>query len=126
MPPATTRSTEISQLLGLAQRAGHVVRGTEAVRGALRDGRARLVVLADDASPTQVKKIEGLIRGRDVPVARVASRSELGMALGAAPLASVAVTDEGFAHRLLDELQSEAARLHRAPTVPGDRQTYAG
>lgn len=122
--PARSRKT--LQLLGLAHRAGHVVRGTDAVRGALREGRVSLVLMADDASPTQLAKIDGWIRSGDVPARRIGGRSEIGAALGAGPLSVVGVTERGFSRRILEELDAAAARSDRGPTAPGDRQTYAG
>jgi hypothetical protein len=52
------------QLLGLARRAGGVATGTEAVRDAVRRGQARLVLLAGDASPVQLDKVEKALSRR--------------------------------------------------------------
>jgi ribosomal protein L7Ae-like RNA K-turn-binding protein len=92
------------ELLGLAQRAGAVERGVDAARRAVRDGRARLVLIADDASATQLKKIMGLLEHRPVPRRRVADRAALGAALGAPPLSAVAITRREFAESLLSRL----------------------
>ena len=58
MSPRKTR-TDVPGFLGLAHRAGVVVRGTGAVREALRRDEAFLVILAEDASPTQATPWEG-------------------------------------------------------------------
>jgi ribosomal protein L7Ae-like RNA K-turn-binding protein len=107
MSPASRRS-ETLDLLGLAQRAGAVVRGTEAVRNALRAGRVHLVVTAGDASPGQLGKIEGLLLKRGIPRIVSESRTRLGAALGAPPLSAAGVTDKGWAVRLQREPNASA------------------
>lgn len=102
MSPRSAR-TELLQLLGLAQRAGAVVRGTDAVRRALRAGRVHLVLTAADASQVQLDKLEGLLRQRGVPRIIPGDRERLGTALGAPPLTAAGVTQERWAARLLEE-----------------------
>jgi ribosomal protein L7Ae-like RNA K-turn-binding protein len=100
---------EALSLLGLARRAGVVARGSEATRRALREGRARLVLYAGDASETQLAKIEKLVGARGVRSLRVADRELLGAALGGPPLTAVAVTDEPMAEELARRLLGSAA-----------------
>jgi ribosomal protein L7Ae-like RNA K-turn-binding protein len=97
-------SSEALRLLGLARRAGAVAAGTQRTRQALGSGAAKLVVLAGDASPVQVQKLEGLIRRRAVPRAVLADRAALGAAVGAPPLTAVAVTDARLAEQMLRRL----------------------
>jgi len=94
----------LSGLLGLARRAGYVVAGAAATRDAVRTGRALLVVIAEDAAPGQAEKVEKLLRHGRVPVRRLATRAALGAAVGQPPLTAVALTDQGFAARILDWL----------------------
>ena len=48
----------MSNLLGLAQRAGRIISGEELVK-AIQDGcKAKLVLLAHDAGPNLTKKIQ--------------------------------------------------------------------
>lgn len=79
------------------------MRGTEAVRTALRDGEAFLVLLAGDASETQKKKIVGLLEHRGVPSAVLGTREDLGRAVGGPPLSAVALTQRGFAARFIED-----------------------
>jgi len=95
-------------LLGLARRAGAVVPGTVAVREAVREGRARLVVLAADASPAQLDKVERTLAGRPAPRVSFGDRSGLGAALGKRPLSAVAVTHPSFARQIVAALQESA------------------
>jgi len=91
-------------LLGLARRAGGAVPGTEAVREAVREGRARLVLLAADASPAQLDKVERTLAGRPAPRVSFGDRSGLGAALGRRPISAVAVTQASLAQRIMAEL----------------------
>jgi ribosomal protein L7Ae-like RNA K-turn-binding protein len=98
-------------LLGLAQRAGAVERGVDAARRAVREGRARLIILADDASATQLRKLTGLLEHRPVPRRRVADRAALGAALGGAPVSAVAITRSEFAESMLRRLPEDAEEM---------------
>lgn len=104
MSNAVNEANRISGLLGLARRAGGVVPGTEAVREAIRAGRARLVLMAQDASPAQSDKVLRTLAGRPAPHASWGSREELGTAVGLAPLSAVAVTNPDLAAEMLEEL----------------------
>lgn len=96
----TSRQAEALALLGLAQRAGAVVKGTRATRLALRKGEARLVVMAADGSRTQREKVLPLAEARKVPLRVLGDRAALGKALGGGPLTAVAVTRSGFAKKI--------------------------
>jgi len=102
-----SRRSEALALLGLAQRAGVVVKGTEATRDALRKGLARLVVLASDGSDSQQGKVLPLAQARGVPCERLGSMVELGKAVGSGPLASAAVTGARFSEEIRKRLGRE-------------------
>lgn len=106
------------EFLGLARRAGATAPGTDATRDAIRSGRARLVLLAGDASETQREKVVRLLRHRSVPSRVVGSRSELGRALGTGPLSAVAVTDPSIARALEERLEG--------PDVGGTHESSGG
>lgn len=97
-------ASRVYQLLGLARRAGAVAHGTEAVREAIRNGEARLVVLAADASPAQLEKVRRTLGNRPVPQASLGDRAALGVAVGVAPVSAVAVTNASLADRVSVEL----------------------
>src|SRR5262245_5575286 len=100
--------SDVLKLLGLARRAGAVAAGTQRARQALESNAARLVLIASDASPVQVKKIEGIIRRAAVPRVVLGDRVTLGAAVGQPPLSAVAVTDARLADEMLRRL-AEAA-----------------
>ena len=100
----TSRRAKALALLGIAQRAGAVVKGTDATRRALRKGEARLVLLAEDGSETQRKKVLPLARAKDVPCKVLGDRAELGGAVGSGSLTVVGVTRPSFAKALQEQL----------------------
>jgi ribosomal protein L7Ae-like RNA K-turn-binding protein len=93
----TSRRAEALALLGLAQRAGAVVKGTQATRRSIRAGEVRLIVVAEDGSETQTKKVLPLARSQGVPWRSLGGRGDLGKAVGSGPLTMVGVTDPAFA-----------------------------
>jgi ribosomal protein L7Ae-like RNA K-turn-binding protein len=101
-----SRKSSAYRLLGLARRAGAVAPGTEAVRRAIREGEARLVLMAGDASRVQLKKIRTTLHDRAIPQVILGDRNTLGAAVGLAPLSAVAVTNRSLADQLIAELDS--------------------
>ena len=94
-------------LLGMARRAGAVASGTGSTRRALREGRARLVLFARDASETQRDKVMKLLRHGKTPRATLGTREALGSAVGSAPVSAVAITDRELAKELVARLGVE-------------------
>ncbi|RID87131.1 YlxQ family RNA-binding protein [Peribacillus asahii] len=87
-------------LLGLANRARKLISGEELVVKEVRSGKAKLVLLASDASKNTEKKISDKCAYYQVPLKRVENRSLLGQAIGKEARVVVAILDEGFAQKL--------------------------
>ena len=104
------RRPEAFRFLGLARRAGAVAPGTDATRRAIRQGEARLVLMARDASGVQLDKIRKELSNRPIPQVILGDRATLGAAIGKAPVTAVAVTSESLATRLLQDLNDAVAR----------------
>ena len=100
-----SRTTSALRLLGLARRAGAVAPGTDAVRRAIREGEAQLVLIAGDASRTQVDKVRTTLHDKAIPQLVLGDRHTLGAALGLGPLTAVAVTSVSLAEKLARELE---------------------
>lgn len=90
-------------LLGLARRAGAVVAGAEAVEEALRRRRVRLLLLAGDAGNDAVRLARAAERQGVllVELGSLAGKDELGRLTGMGSRVLVAVTEQGFAERIL-------------------------
>ncbi|MGD7043722.1 YlxQ family RNA-binding protein [Jeotgalibacillus proteolyticus] len=88
-------------LLGLATRAGKVISGEELVIKEVRNGKAKLVLLAEDASENTAKKITDKSLHYGIPLRRVTDRYTLGHLIGKEARVTIAVLDPGFAKKLI-------------------------
>jgi len=93
---AKRREREGLRFLGLARRAGAVAPGIASARQAVRDGRAKLLVVASDAAAGQMKKIERTLSDRPIPREVLGDRATLGAALGLGPVSAAAITVGSF------------------------------
>ena len=85
--------------LSLAARAGRLATGADNCIDSLKRGKAKLIILASDASSNAVKRAEGMLYGRNIPLCRVDyPKDELAHASGRrGPVALAAIEDEGLA-----------------------------
>lgn len=86
--------------LGMAQKAGKAMSGDLAVRGALKSGKTKLLVIATDTSDATKKELVFLAEEAKVPTIELLTRAELGHVIGKAPRAAVAIMDVNFAKML--------------------------
>ncbi len=94
------------RLLGLARRAGRLVLGSRAVRGAARTGSLAAVLLARDASARARDRIGPLLEARGISMVHCADRASLGDAVGHSPLTVVGITDPAVAHAIVARLET--------------------
>ncbi len=90
-------------LLGIARRAGHIAIGFDAVKAAIADGRAQLVLLAADRSAKTEKELRYTAQDSPCSIRVLAADKEvLAHALGLQkPVAVAAIDDRGFAAAML-------------------------
>ena len=87
----------IQGVLGLAKRAGALAVGTNSVLDAVRNGKAKLVLLANDASENTVKQLNDKASFRCVPLETLGmDRETLGHCIGKENTAAIALLQEGF------------------------------
>jgi ribosomal protein L7Ae-like RNA K-turn-binding protein len=84
-------------LLGLGLRSGNVAVGVEAVRRGLQRDEFACVVMASNASPRAVEKVERLARARRVLVVRGPEADAIGARLGRPPVMAAGVRDRALA-----------------------------
>ncbi|MDO4187824.1 MAG: ribosomal L7Ae/L30e/S12e/Gadd45 family protein [Lachnospiraceae bacterium] len=89
------------QLLSLAQRAGKVQSGEFKTEESVKTGQARLVIIASDASDNTKKRFSNMCDFYNVPIIVYSNKDEIGHFIGREFRASVAVTDEGLANKIL-------------------------
>lgn len=90
---------KLLNLLGIARRAGHVIIGFDAVKAALADNKARLVLLAADCSAKTEKELRFTAQNNPCPILAIdADKARIAASLGMQkPVAVAATDDRGFA-----------------------------
>lgn len=102
---------KVLSMLGLAQKAGKVVSGEFSVEKAVKDGKACLVCVAEDASDNTKKMFRNMCTYYAVPIYIYGEKEILGHCIGKQFRASLAVTDIGFANALQKQLSEESKRM---------------
>ena len=96
---------KVLSLLGLMKKAGAIACGEDNSVDAVRDGKAKALILASDASDNARKRAENLCSGRKLIKLDIeCTKAELAWALGMSGCAMAAVCDLGFAVALVREL----------------------
>ena len=84
----------------LPQKAGKLASGDYAVRSALKNGKAKLLLVAADAAENSKKDMYFMAEMSDTPVVECLTRDELGWAIGKAKRTAVVVLDNSFANMI--------------------------
>ena len=95
-------------LLGLMRRANAIALGEENTGAAMRQGKAKILLIAEDASDNARKRAASFAAGRSAPVVPLPfSKEEIAGRVGVQGCSMAAVTDLGFARALLDLLAAQ-------------------
>ena len=92
-------------LLSISRKGGNLTVGEEQVGAVARAGRARLLLVASDASDHTVRRARSLVAGTAQPMLIVSfTKDELGQALGVSSCAIAAITDVRLAQAFVKTL----------------------
>jgi ribosomal protein L7Ae-like RNA K-turn-binding protein len=95
-------------LLGMARKAGAIETGETNSGAAVHAGRARLLLLASDASENAAGRAEGYVSTRRVPLCRVPfTKDEISAITGKNGCSMAVLTDLGFAESFARALSAE-------------------
>lgn len=100
--------SKVLSYLGLATKAGRVSSGEFSVEKSVRQHRAKLVIVSEDASETSKKNFRNMCTYYKVPLYFFGSREELGAACGKEARVSAAIEDEGLAMAAVRELKQRS------------------
>lgn len=100
-----TNNNKALNLLGMAMRAGKIVSGEELTINDIRSGNAKIVFVANDASPNTIKKINDKSTYYQVPCYSEFSQMELSHAIGRSRMI-IGVCDKGFAKKFQELLMT--------------------
>lgn len=91
---------KILSLLGIAAKSGSVLSGEFSTEKAVKEGKAYLVIVAEDASDNTKKMFRNMTEFYEVPMYLYADKETLGHFIGKEFRASLAVTNEGLARSI--------------------------
>lgn len=97
---------KVLSLIGLAMKAGRCISGEVMTESEIKSGKARLVIVASDASDNTKKKFRDMCKFYRVPICFYGDKDTLGHAMGKEFRASLAILDEGFADGIRKELKN--------------------
>lgn len=94
-------TSKFAGMLGLAARAGRISTGEFSAEKSIKSGKAKLCILASDASENTRKHFRDMCGYRRIPCVTVdVNKTELGHMAGRGDRTSVTVDDTGFAESL--------------------------
>lgn len=95
---------KVLSMLGLATRARKLVSGEFSVEKAVKEGKAVLVLVAEDASNNTKKLFTNMCDYYQVPMYVISNKESLGHAMGKEIRASIAILDTGFANAIMKHM----------------------
>lgn len=101
------RMNKALSMISLATKAGKTKSGEFMTEKEVKEGNARLVIVAGDASENTKKKFKNMCDFYKVPIYFYGDKDTLGHAMGKEFRASLAVIDAGFAKGIRKHLDTE-------------------
>ena len=96
---------KIYSYLGLAQKAGKLAAGEFSVEKAVKEKKAVLIIISEEASENTKKQFVNSGTFYERPVYFFGKKEELGAAIGKEFRASVAILDQGLADAIKKQLE---------------------
>lgn len=96
---------KVCNLIGIATKARNTVSGEFSTEKAVKERKAALVIVADDASDNTKKMFTNMCAFYEVPIYFFGQKTELGHAMGKEFRASLAVLDKGLADAIVKQLK---------------------
>ena len=93
-------------MLGLATKAGKTATGEFSTEKAVKEGKAYLVIVAEDASDNTKKKFWNMCKYYQVAMREFSDKYSIGVACGKEFRASLAVLDAGLARAVEKQIDS--------------------
>ncbi len=91
---------KVYSFLGLAQRAGKLVSGEQAVESEVRKGRVIFMIIASNASKNTRTKFMSLAHNYNIKCQIYGNKEELGTAIGKSRRAVIGIVDRNFANMI--------------------------
>ena len=108
---------KILNLVGLATKAGKIGSGEFTTEKSVKTGKAKLVLVSEEASNNTRKMFDNMCTYYKVPIYFFGTKGELGHAMGKEMRASLAVMDDGFAKAIVKLMNGSVDRGQEDTTV---------
>ncbi|WOO36618.1 ribosomal L7Ae/L30e/S12e/Gadd45 family protein [Anaerocolumna sp. AGMB13020] len=96
--------TKVLSYIGLATKAGKLLSGEFLTEKTVKEGKAKLVIVAEDSSDNTKKMFTNMCTYYKVPIYFFGEKTELGHAIGKEFRASLVLTDKGLADMVEKQL----------------------
>lgn len=96
----------IYQFLGLAQKAGFLLSGSDQLTDELKHKKGALLLITEDASERTAKEYRAMAERSGIPWRLFGEKEKLGRALGKGVRTAVLVTDSGFSKAVCQKLDA--------------------
>lgn len=96
---------KVLSYLGLATKSGNIASGEFMTEKSVKEGRACLVIVADDASNNTKKMFTNMCDYYHVPIYFYSDKIGLGHAMGKEARASLAILDQGLSDAVEKQLK---------------------
>lgn len=107
---AAATKKQVMSLLGLATKAGYVASGEFSTEKAVKEGKACVVIVAEDASENTKKMFRNMCTFYNVPIYDFGEKTELGHAIGKEFRASLSINEQGMARSIEKYLNQESSK----------------
>jgi ribosomal protein L7Ae-like RNA K-turn-binding protein len=97
---------KVFSLIGIATKSRNIVSGEFSTEKAVKEHKAALVIVAEDASDNTKKKFANMCTFYKVPIYYFGEKTELGHFMGKEFRASLAVLDRGLADAIEKQLKT--------------------
>jgi len=100
-------SKDVLNFIGLMNRAGALITGTDLVLNGVRSGKVKMVLIDALISENTFKKIMDKCKFYNVPYIKVATGIDLGLAIGNSSRKVIGIIDSNFVKALKEKLDKE-------------------
>lgn len=97
------KQDSVLSMIGLAKRAGKVVSGEFSTEKAIKEKKAKLVIVSEDASNNTKKLFNNKCAFYKVPIIMYSDKESIGHALGQSMRTSVGIIDDNFAQAIIEK-----------------------
>ena len=104
---------KINSMISLANKAGKLVTGEDAVRNSIRNGKVKLVIISEDASYNTKKRMSNSAAFYKVPSIIWGLKEEFGNSIGKSARSVLGITDVSFSNGINEKLIDEVRKKEK-------------